>query len=80
MLETRAAQMMSFKVPQDFAEETRLLAKTSNKQISEYLREAVREKNERELAERMRMLSERLSAKSLSENKSMEDALGDGLA
>lgn len=80
MLETSAAQTMSFEAPQDFAEETRLLAKNSNKPVSEYIREAVREKNERELVERMRMLSERLSAKSLSENHAMDDSLGDGLA
>lgn len=80
MLETRAAQTMSFEAPLDFAEETRLLAENSNKPVSEYIREAVREKNERELVERMRMLSERLSARSLLENQAMDDSLGDGLA
>ncbi len=71
---------MSFKAHQDFAEETMVLAKANNKQVSEYIREAVKEKNERELAGCLRMLSERLSAKSLSENKSMEGALGDEIA
>jgi predicted house-cleaning noncanonical NTP pyrophosphatase (MazG superfamily) len=80
MLENIAAQTMSFKASRDFAEETKILAKAANKQLSEYIREAVREKNERELGERMRVLSERLSGKSLSENKIMEGALGDGLA
>jgi hypothetical protein len=73
-------EMMSFKAHQAFAEKTKLLARMSNKKISEYIRDAVRAKNERELAERMRMLSERLSAKSLSENKSMEATLADGIA
>lgn len=73
-------QTMSFKAQQAFAEETKDLAKAANKEVSEYIREAVREKNERELAGRLRMLSERLSAKSLSENKSMEGALGDEIA
>ena len=80
MLATTAAETMSFKVPRDFAEETKGLAKATHKQVSEYLREAVREKNERELADRMRMLSLRLSAKSLAENKAMEGVLGDGIA
>lgn len=80
MLEIIATQTMSFKAHSAFAEETKDLARTSNKQVSEYIREAVREKNERELAARMRMLSERLSAKSLSENKSMEGTLEDGIA
>lgn len=56
------------------------LAKAPHKQVSEYIREAVREKNERELAGRMRMLSLRLSAKSLAEYKAMEGTLGDGFA
>ncbi|MDL2358229.1 MAG: antitoxin of toxin-antitoxin stability system [Pseudomonadota bacterium] len=80
MLDIIATKTMSFKVPQAFAEETKVLAKATNKQVSEYIREAVREKNERELAGRIRMLSERLSVKSRSENKSMEGALGDGIA
>jgi hypothetical protein len=80
MLEVAGTQTMSFKAHPAFAEETKVLAKATNKQLSEYIREAVREKNERELAGRMRMLSERLSAKSLLENKSMEGALGDGIA
>jgi|CXWL01.1.fsa_nt_gi hypothetical protein len=80
MPDNATAQTMSFKAPHDFAEETKRLAKAANIQVSEYIREAVREKNERELVDRMRLLSERLAEKSLSENKAMDGALGDGLA
>jgi hypothetical protein len=43
-------------------------------------REAVREKNERVLKERMVFLSEALAAQSLAENQAMDTATGDGLA
>jgi len=46
---------------------------------SEYLREAVREKNERVLKDRMVFLSRQLSAKHLLENEAMDASSGDGL-
>lgn len=78
MIGVAETESLGFRAPREFAEETRRLA--GEQPLSQYLRDAVREKNERELAERMRMLSARLSAKNLAENKSMEGALGDGLA
>jgi hypothetical protein len=78
--DSTTTQTMSFKAHQTFAEETRAWAKTSNKPLSEYIREAVQEKNERELAQRIRLLSERLSAKSLAENQAMDAVIGDGIA
>ena len=46
---------------------------------SEYLREAVREKNERVLKDRMVFLSQQLSGKHLLENEAMDASSGDGL-
>lgn len=74
-----ATATLSFRAPPEFAEQTRALAKSMDMTSSDYVREAVREKNERTLKERMVFLSRRLSAQHLSENQSMDDATGDGL-
>ncbi len=42
MREINPTQTLSFKAHQDFAEETMVLAKANNKQVSEYIREAVK--------------------------------------
>ncbi len=47
---------------------------------SEYLRDAVREKNERMLKERMTHLSKQLSSRHLLENEAMDASTGEGLA
>jgi Arc/MetJ-type ribon-helix-helix transcriptional regulator len=47
---------------------------------SDYVREAVREKNERAIKERLVFLSKQLSMQHLSENNAMDGSLGDGLA
>jgi predicted DNA-binding protein len=73
------ANTLSFRAPQDFAEQTKRLASLFNMPSSEYLREAVREKNERVLKERMVFLSEALASKSLAEYQAMDTAIGDGL-
>jgi predicted DNA-binding protein len=73
------ANTLSFRAPPDFAEQTKRLASLFNMPSSEYLREAVREKNERVLKERMVFLSEALAAQSLAENQAMDTAIGDGL-
>ena len=70
---------LSFRASSEFAEQTRSLASLFNMPSSEYLREAVREKNERVLKERMVYLSKQLSAKHLLENDAMDAATGDGL-
>ena len=80
MPEHNPKRTMYFRVHQSFADETKLLANVTRKQVSEYIREAVREKNERELARRMPVLSKRLAAKNLAENKSMDAALADRIA
>ena len=73
-----SAATLSFRASSEFAEQTRSLASLFNMPSSEYLREAVREKNERVLKERMVYLSKQLSAKHLLENEAMDAATGDG--
>jgi hypothetical protein len=74
-----SAATLSFRASTEFAEQTRSLASLFNMPSSEYLREAVREKNERVLKERMVYLSKQLSAKHVLENEAMDAATGDGL-
>jgi len=66
----------SFRAPSDFAEQTKAMQMTS----SDRAREAVREKNERALADRLVFLSAQLSGRHLAENHAMDAAAGDGLA
>ena len=73
------AATLSFRASSEFAEQTRSLASLFNMPSSEYLREAVREKNERVLKDRMTYLSKQLSRKHLLENEAMDGATGDGL-
>lgn len=73
------ASTLSFRASSDFAEQTRSLASLFNMPSSEYLREAVREKNERVLKDRMTYLSKQFSGKHLLENEAMDAATGDGL-
>lgn len=80
MPEHNPPRTMSIRVHQAFADETETLAKAPPEQVSAYILEAVREKNERELARRIRVLSKRQSARNLAENKSMEGALTDRIA
>jgi hypothetical protein len=47
---------------------------------SDYIREAIQEKNERVMADRLAMLSRKLSAKHQAFNESLEDSVGDGIA
>ena len=70
----------SFRAPVEFAEQTKALASVFHMSSSDYVREAVREKNERALKERMTHLSKQLSARHLAENQAMDAASGDGLA
>ena len=74
------ATTLSFRAPSDFANQTRALAKAMHMTSSDYVREAVREKNERALKNRMVFLSAQLSARHLAENRAMDAATGDGLA
>ena len=64
----------------DFVAEVDALARASGVSRSDYVRQAVEEKNARALAERMVFLSKTLSARNASINQELEDAVGDGLA
>jgi len=74
------ATTLSFRAPSDFAEQTKALAKAMQMTSSDCAREAVREKNERALADRLFFLSAQLSGRHLAENHAMDAAAGDGLA
>ena len=69
----------SFRVSKDFAAQTKALAAAFNMSSSDYVREAVHEKNERMIKERMVFLSQALSKQSLTENQSFAASIGDGL-
>ena len=71
-----SATTLSFRASSEFAEQTKAMASLFNMPSSEYLREAVREKNERMLKERMTHLSKQLSARHLLENEAMDVAAG----
>ena len=78
-LRNKSAATLSFRAPAEFAEQTKTLARTLNMSASDYVREAVREKNERAITDRMVFLSKQLSALHLAENMSMDGSVGDGL-
>lgn len=73
------AATLSFRAGDEFAEQTRALASLLGLKSSDYIRQAVQEKNEQVMAQRMAMLSKALSADHLSLNESLEDSLEDGL-
>jgi predicted transcriptional regulator len=70
---------LSFRASSEFAEQTKALADVFNMSSSDYVREAVREKNERVLQQRMVFLSKKLAKQTLAENESMSLTIGDGL-
>lgn len=80
MLSTEAEKTLSFRAAYDFVEETKRFARSNHQQISQYIRDAVREKNERQLAERMRFLSHRFAAENAELNQEFDVAVGDGIA
>jgi predicted transcriptional regulator len=70
---------LSFRASAELAEQTRELAHAFNMTSSDYVREAVREKNDRSLRERLTFLSRQLSDSNLADNEAFTDAIGDGL-
>lgn len=70
---------LSFRASDDLAEQTRAIAKALGQKTSDYIRDAVREKNEREMAARIAMLSRKLTAKHLAIHEDMDASAGDGL-
>ena len=75
-----AATTLSFSAPSDFAEQTSALARAMQMTTSDYVREAMREKNERAIKSRPVLLSAQLSSRHFAENQAMDSATGDGLA
>ncbi len=73
------ATTLSFRAGDDFAKQTRALANSLGLKSSDYIRQAVLEKNEREMAQRIAALSRKLSAEHHTINESVEGSLADGL-
>ena len=71
---------LAFRADFSFTEEVGKLAAALGLSRSDYLRQAVEEKNRRTVEERIKFLSQTLSAKSAAENQSMDSSVGDGLA
>jgi predicted DNA-binding protein len=76
---TMHATTLSFRVGDDFAEQTRALANIVGLKSSDYIRQAVREKNEHVMAQRIATLSKELSTEHLALNETLEGSLADGL-
>ncbi len=70
---------LSFRASPELAEQTKALAQALHMSSSDYVREAVQEKNQRALRERIVFLSAQLSARHLSENQAMDSTSRDGL-
>lgn len=73
------ATTLSFRADNDLAEQTRALANFVGLKSSDYIRQAVRERNERVMAQRIAALSRELSVEHLTVNESLEGSLTDGL-
>ena len=74
------AMTLSFSAVPAFIEQISSAAKIVRQNRSDYIKQAVSERNERILAERIAFLSKNLSAKSLTECEEMGAAAGDGFA
>ena len=73
------ATTLSFRAGDDLVNQTRALANMVGLKSSDYIRQAVREKNEHVMAQRIAALSRELSAEHLAINESLEGSLADGL-
>jgi len=71
---------VSFHASAEFAEQTTASANVLHMSCADYVREAVREKNERVLKGHMTHLSKQLSVRHLAENQTMDATSGDGLS
>ena len=71
---------LSFRAEPDLIEQIALAAKIVRQNRSDYMKQAVGERNERILTERVAFLSKQLSAQSLAVCKEMDTTAGDGLA
>ena len=71
---------LSFRAEPDLIEQIALAAKIVRQNRADYMKQAVGERNERILTERVAFLSKQLSAQSLAVCKEMDATVGDGLA
>ena len=71
---------LSFRAEPDLIEQIALAAKIVRQNRSDYMKQAVGERNERILTERVAFLSKKLSAQSLAVCEEMDAATGHGLA
>jgi hypothetical protein len=78
-LKTMHAHTLSFRAPDNFVQETLAAAARAGFKKSDYIREAVREKNARTMAEHIAALSRELSAEHLAFNESIDGTSADGL-
>ena len=74
------AMTLSFRAEPAFIEQISSAAKIVRQNRSDYIKQAVSERNERILAERVAFLSKNLSAQSLTVCEEMGAAAGDGFA
>lgn len=72
--------MLAFRANPDLAAQVDQLARFSGMSRSDYVRQAVEEKNARALAERVVFLSQVLSESHRQLNEELDASLGDGLA
>jgi hypothetical protein len=71
--------ILSFRADTDFVEQTRSLASIIGLKSSDYIRQAVCEKNEQIMAQRMRALSKELANEHLIFNESLDGSMADGV-
>ena len=71
---------LSFRAGDTLATDTRIAAELSGQKLSDYIRSAVQEKNDRAMAERITRLSHLLAAAHRDEHRALDGAVNDGLA
>lgn len=73
------ASTFSFRADEVFSEQTRAMASALGLKSSDYIRQAVSEKNAQLMAQHIAALSKELAQEHLQANESMEGTLSDGL-
>jgi len=73
------ASTFSFRADEVFSEQTRAMATSLGLKSSDYIRQAVTEKNAQVMAQRIAALSRELAEEHLQVNESLEGTLSDGI-
>ena len=73
------ASTFSFRADEVFSEQTRAMAHALGLKSSDYIRQAVTEKNAQVMAQRIAALSRELAEEHLRMNESLEGTLSDGI-